>query len=64
MVYRRAQYPTLEDTGGSNDPNVMAEMCVTMNEMHRQNQAIENNVLNISTVPLGGPLEESEVLDP
>lgn len=64
MAYRRAQYPTLEDTRGSNNPNVIVEMCVAMNEMHCENQAIVDNVFNISIVPLGGPLEESEVLDP
>lgn len=68
MVARRASSPTHKDTEGSSDPNTMAEMCAAMGELHRLNQVIEDNILNIQqhqqeVTPLP-PLEETEVLDP
>lgn len=36
-----------ENTRGSSDPNAIAEMHFAMEELHCQNQNLENNVLNI-----------------
>lgn len=36
-----------KDTGGSSDANTLAEMCASMDEQLRQNQSLDDNVLNI-----------------
>lgn len=47
MVNRRVSYYTMEDTSGSGDANTLAEMCVAMDELHCQNQTMEDNVHNV-----------------
>lgn len=36
-----------DDTIGSGDANAMAEMCAIMDELHRQNQTLEDNIHTI-----------------
>lgn len=38
---------THEDTRVTIDSNAMEDMCTTINELHSQNQTLEDNILNI-----------------
>lgn len=37
----------LDGTSGSGNVDSLAEMCATMEEIRRQNQTLEDNILNI-----------------
>lgn len=47
MVNMRAFSPMPEDNRGNNDVNVMEEMRASVDELHRQNQTLKDNILNI-----------------
>lgn len=57
--------PMPEVTSGSGDANALAEMPATIDELHCQNQTLEDNVHNIRQFQEeSNPLKEMEVLDP
>lgn len=65
MVSLRIQSPTQEDTWGSSDLSAIAEMRDAMEKLCRQNQNLEDNILNIQQrQQKTTPIEEMEVFDP
>lgn len=55
--------PTSEVSGS--EENVIMQMCAVMNDLHRHNQTLQDNVLHIQQCHQEkGVMDELEVLDP
>lgn len=64
MVNMRASSPTPEGTSGSSVVDALAEMCVSMDELRRHNQTLEDDVLNTRQLQQEtNPSEEMKLLN-
>ena len=56
---------TLANSESNDDEDDMAEMCVAMDDLRRQNKILEDNVFHIQQCQQeDDPIEEIEILDP